>query len=90
MARSAGGIISVAVILGVVTAYLIWKVERDQAKMNVKNWQGVVVATVDIPTRTKITREMVRLENYPPNLIPVGAFLHKHRTSCRSLYAQQD
>lgn len=71
MARKPGasGIILLAVILGVVTAVLIWKYMRDQEKLESKNWVPVVVAAVDIKPRTKITREMVRFESFPVALV---------------------
>lgn len=75
MARrpGAGGIILLAVVLGLVTAYLIWNYFRKQDELNRKNWQPVVVAAVDIRTNTKVTREMLRLESYPKDLIAENA-----------------
>ena len=69
----AGGIILVAVILGLAAAYLIWSYLQNEAKKSTKNWQPVVIATVDIKPRTKITRDMIRLERYPKDLIAESA-----------------
>ena len=52
----AGGIILVAVILGLIAVYLIWTLERQRERQAKKNWTPVVVATQDIPVRSKITR----------------------------------
>jgi pilus assembly protein CpaB len=65
----AGGIILVAVVLGLIAAYLIWSYLQNEAKKSTKNWQPVVIAAVDIKPRTKITRDMIRLERYPKDLI---------------------
>jgi pilus assembly protein CpaB len=53
----AGGIIVLALVLGVVTAVLLGSYLRTQADKEKKNWQPVIVAAVDIGARTKITRE---------------------------------
>jgi pilus assembly protein CpaB len=59
----------VAVILGLITAYLIWSYLRKAEEKNRKNWQPVVVAVVDIKPRVKITRDMIKLEQYPKEII---------------------
>jgi pilus assembly protein CpaB len=46
---------------------------RKQDELNRKNWQPVVVAAMDIKTNTKVTREMLRLESYPKDLIAENA-----------------
>ena len=69
----AGGIILVAVILGLIAAYLIWSYLQGVDKRNRKNWQPVVIALVEIKPRTKITRDMIRLEQYPKELIGENA-----------------
>jgi len=71
MARKPGasGIILLAVVLGIVTAVLIWKYMRGQEQLNRANWVPVVVAAIDIKPRTKITREMVRFEKFPSELV---------------------
>jgi pilus assembly protein CpaB len=69
----AGGIILVAVILGLIAAYLIWSYLQSVDRRNRKNWQPVVVALVEIKPRTKITRDMIRLEQYPKELIAENA-----------------
>lgn len=75
MARKpgAGGIIVVAVILGLVTAYLIWNYLRTLDQQAKKHWTQVVVAVSEIPARTKVTREMVTLTAYPKELITQDA-----------------
>jgi pilus assembly protein CpaB len=77
MARKsgAGGIIVLALVLGVVTAVMLGSYLRSQADKNKANWQPVVVAAQDIPGRTKITREMIRVEHFPKELIAEGIFV---------------
>jgi pilus assembly protein CpaB len=69
----AGGIILVAVVLGLIAVYLIWNLERQREKQAKKNWTPVVVAVQDIPARSRVTREMVTLTAYPKELIVAGA-----------------
>ena len=69
----AGGVILVAVIFGLVTAYLIWYYLRQMDET--KNREPVVSATMDINPHTKITREMITdSKAYPKDLIPENAF----------------
>lgn len=77
MARKsgAGGIIALALVLGVVTAVLLGHYLQKQSEQDKKNWQPVVVATQDIAARVKITRDMVRVEHYPKDLIAEGIFV---------------
>ncbi len=69
----AGGVILVAVVLGSLTAYLIWAYLRNVESKNRKNWQPVVVALKDIPPRTKITRDMIELTQFPKELLAENA-----------------
>jgi pilus assembly protein CpaB len=69
----AGGIILVAVVLGLIAVYLIWNLERQREKQAKKNWTPVVVAVQDIPARTKVMRELITLTAYPKDLIVAGA-----------------
>ncbi len=71
MARKsgAGGIIVAALLVGIVTAVMLGSYLRSQAESQKKNWQPVVVAAQDIPARTKLTREMVRVDHFPKELI---------------------
>jgi len=69
----AGGIFLVAVILGLIAAYLIWTYLQNVDKRNTKNWQPVVIAVTDIKARAKITRSMIRVEQYPKDLIAENA-----------------
>ena len=75
MARKsgAGGIIVLALVLGVVTALLLGSYLRRQAGEEKANWLPVVVAQ-DIPARTKILREMIRVERFPKDLIAETIF----------------
>ena len=77
MARKsgAGGIIVLALVLGVVTAVLLGSYLRKQADQEKANWQPVVVAAQEIPARTKITREMIRVERFPKDLIAENIFV---------------
>src|SRR6186997_2881958 len=69
----AGGFLFVAVILGGITAYLVWGYVTNIQKNSEKNWKPVVVATVDIPPRKKITRDMVEVKRSPEDLIAADA-----------------
>jgi pilus assembly protein CpaB len=69
----AGGIIVVAVILGLIAVYLIWNLEREREKQAKKNWTPVVMAVQDIPARTKVAREMITLTSCPKDWIVSGA-----------------
>src|SRR5712671_4145419 len=77
MARKsgAGGIIVLALVLGVATAIMLGSYLRKQANQEKANWQPVVVAAQDIPGRTKITREMIRVEHFPKDLIAENVFV---------------
>src|SRR2546425_7270541 len=77
MARKpgAGGIIVLALLFGVVTAVLLGSYLRKQAEKEKQNWQPVVIAAQDIPARTKILREMIRVEHYPKDLIAENIFV---------------
>lgn len=65
----AGGVILVAIVLGLATAYLIWAYFRKMDEQSRKNWQPVVVARQDIKARTKVTRDMLELTAFPKELI---------------------
>ncbi len=69
----AGGVILLAVILGLVTAYLIWNYLRKLDEQSRKNWEPVVWAVVDVKARTMLGREMVELRPTPPELIAPDA-----------------
>lgn len=69
----AGGIILVAVVLGLITAYLVFGYVRKVKERSEENWKPVVVAKVDIPPRKKITREMIDLTRIPQEHLAVGA-----------------
>ncbi len=61
----ASGIIVVALVLGLVTAYLAWRYFTDLQKSSRENWVDVVVAAADIPARTEVTREKLQITRYP-------------------------
>jgi pilus assembly protein CpaB len=69
----AGGVILMAVILGLVTAYLIWNYLRKMDEKSRKNWAPVVWAVADIKARTMLSREMVELRPTPQELIAPDA-----------------
>lgn len=75
MARKsgAGGVILVALVLALVTAYLIWAYFRKMDEQSRKNWQPVVVAKQDLKIRTKVTRDMLELAAFPKELIAENA-----------------
>jgi pilus assembly protein CpaB len=69
----AGGIILAAVILGLIAAYMIYRLESNREKQAKEHWIPIVVAREDIPARTKITGDMVTLMPYPKDLLTPGA-----------------
>jgi len=69
----AGGIILAAVVLGLIAAYMIYRLESNREKQAKEHWVPIVTAREDIPARTKITSEMVTLIPYPKELLTVGA-----------------
>jgi pilus assembly protein CpaB len=77
MARKpgAGGIIVLALIFGVITAFLLGAYLRKQADKEKENWQPVVVAALDIPERTIVKREMIQEDHYPKELIAENVFV---------------
>ena len=69
----AGGIILAAVVLGLIAAYMIYRLESNREKQAKEHWVPIVTAREDIPARTKITSDMVTLIPYPKELLTVGA-----------------
>jgi pilus assembly protein CpaB len=65
-------VILVALVLGLVTGYLVLRKFREMDEKSRKNWQPVVIAKVDIKARTKVSREMLELTAYPKELIAEG------------------
>jgi pilus assembly protein CpaB len=61
----AGGVILLAVVLGLASAFFLYAYLKDMRKEEKANWDRVVVALVDIPAKTKITREMIELRPTP-------------------------
>jgi len=76
MARKsgAGGIIAAALLVGVITAVMLGSWLRSKEQGVKANWLPVVVAAQEIPARTKITREMVRIDHFPKELIAESVF----------------
>ncbi|MGO9244402.1 MAG: Flp pilus assembly protein CpaB [Verrucomicrobiia bacterium] len=70
---SAGGIILAAVALGLIAAYMIYRLESNREKQAKEHWIPIVVAREDIPARTKVTGDMVTLMPYPKDLLTPGA-----------------
>jgi pilus assembly protein CpaB len=70
MARKsgAGGIILLAVLLGVLTTYLLWTYKHQMDEKDEKNWLPVVVARAEIPPKTVITEAMLEVQPYPKTL----------------------
>jgi pilus assembly protein CpaB len=68
-----GGVIVVALVLGIGAAVLIYKWADDKEKDSQKNQKPVVIAIKEIAPNTKIGREMVLLQPMPQNLIAEGA-----------------
>jgi pilus assembly protein CpaB len=52
-----------------VTGYFLWAWKRSVDEQSEKNWDPVVVATVDINPRTKITSDMITMSSFPKTLI---------------------
>jgi pilus assembly protein CpaB len=69
----AGGIIVVALALGIGAAILIYQWAAEQKKHSKENWKPVVTAVTEIQPQTKITREMLMLMPMPPENIAEGA-----------------
>src|SRR2546425_132894 len=59
----AGGIIVVAIVLGLAAAFLIWKLERDRTRQSKQYLESGVVATKDIKLHSQITRDKLILQN---------------------------
>jgi pilus assembly protein CpaB len=67
----AGGVLLIALILGLLTAYLAWNYLRGVEKQSAANYKPVVVAVVDIAPRTVVTRDMITMSRFPEeNLAP--------------------
>ena len=69
----AGGIIIVALALGIGAAVLIYQWAAEQKKHSKENWKPVVVAVTDIKQNGKISGEMLILMPMPQENIAEGA-----------------
>jgi pilus assembly protein CpaB len=63
----------VGVVLGLASTILLYVYLRRQTQSYKANWKTVVVAAMEIPARTKITREKIVIFTTPPELISPGA-----------------
>lgn len=68
-----GRILTVGVVLGLASAVIVYIYLRRQTQSYKANWRTVVVAAMEIPARTKITREKIAIFTAPPQLISPGA-----------------
>ena len=66
-------LVGIAVVLSLVTAGLVFSYLKSQSADTAKKGEPVVVATVDIPGRTVITKEMVKVVMVPTDLVQPGA-----------------
>jgi pilus assembly protein CpaB len=69
----AGGIILAAIALALIALYYLYRYEKNLAREAKENWVPIVVATQDIPARTKLTSDMVTLMPFPQDLLTPGA-----------------
>jgi pilus assembly protein CpaB len=69
----AGGVIVVALALGIGAAILIYQWAKDKEETAMRNRAQVVVAAKDILPNTKVSREMVMLIPIPRDLVADGA-----------------
>ncbi|NQU12160.1 Flp pilus assembly protein CpaB [bacterium] len=70
----AGGVLLIALILGLVTAYFVWAYLRGLQAQSQENWKPVVVAVTDIDSRSIITEAMVTRSQLPDEIIATNAF----------------
>jgi pilus assembly protein CpaB len=61
------------VLLGMVSAYLIWRYLTELDALRKENWKQVVVATTNIKPHTVIARNMITLTQYPRENIAADA-----------------
>jgi pilus assembly protein CpaB len=69
----AGGVIIVALVLGIGAAILIYQWALKQEQLGQRNKKPVVVASKDIPANTRVTRDMLMQIPMPQELIAEGA-----------------
>jgi pilus assembly protein CpaB len=69
----AGGVILVALGLGIGAAILIYQWAADQKKSSKENWKPVVVAAKDIKAHSKVAAEMLEVMATPQENIAEGA-----------------
>lgn len=76
MATTSGGgskILIAGLVLGVLTAGLLYIYLRKMTEFPKAHWQTVVVARMQIPANTKLTQDMVTLALVPPETIVANA-----------------
>ena len=66
-------LLAVAVVLSLLTAGLVYSYLKSNSAEVAKKGEPVVVATVDIPGRTVITKEMIKVVMVPPELVQPGS-----------------
>ena len=79
----AGGFILAAVALGLIAVYWIYRFESNLEKQAKEHWVPIVVAREDIPSRTKVTSDMITLMPYPKDLLTPGAVLDRKEVEGR-------
>jgi len=62
---SSSGVFLAAVLLGMTSAYLIWRYLSALETKRTEHWTAVVVAVADIKPRTTIGRDMITLTPFP-------------------------
>lgn len=70
---SVGGVVLVLVVLGAIWGYVLYIWLHNQARKSEANWRTVVIALVEIPTRTTITADMVENVPFPKERIAADA-----------------
>ncbi|MCS7049805.1 MAG: Flp pilus assembly protein CpaB [Verrucomicrobiae bacterium] len=63
--HGAGGVLVVAVLLGLVTAYFTWNYIKSVQGSSKENWVDVVVAAQDIAARSEVTRDHITITRFP-------------------------
>ena len=69
-------VLGIAVIIALITSVLVynWLQEKVAVKKVAFQTQPVVIAVIDIPWGTKITKEMVKKVDFPKGFLSVGYF----------------
>jgi pilus assembly protein CpaB len=70
---SSSGVFLAAVLLGMMSAYLIWRYLSALETRRTEHWTAVVVAVADIKPRTTIGRDMIAVTPFPREHIAADA-----------------